>query len=103
MSNSALPTALEIDPSTSRLTPNCGALRMIFQVRMNGILIRHCRLIDNRNGRRPWISPPVEIWKDTNGKQNYLPLCEFPPDVKLRLLDLALIEYDRIARGENEQ
>ena len=74
---------------------------MTFSAVINGIEIRKIRLIDTEDGRTSWVYPPVEVWKDPNGKSKYLPLCVFPKESLKTLLSLANKEYSRLRGGDN--
>ena len=63
---------------------NRGNLRAFVDLRIGRTLFRSWRIIQEE-GKRPWVSPPVESWETPDGERRYKRLVILPPELQTQV------------------
>jgi hypothetical protein len=72
-----------------------GNLKAFVSVRVNGILINDCRIVQ-QPGQDPWVSPPQREY-EVNGERRFAPIVQFDEDVKKAVQSAVLQSWRKSA------
>ena len=80
---------LEIRPST-----NAGTVRAYVTVRLGGVTIHGCKLVQQA-GQAAWLAMPDRSYTDAGGKQKWAAVVELSPELRRRVSDATIAEWER--------
>jgi hypothetical protein len=72
--------AVEVKVEKLKPVKDRGSLRAFVDLRIGRTLFRSWRIIQEE-GKRPWVSPPVESWETKDGERRYKRLIVLPPEL----------------------
>lgn len=70
-----------------------GTVRALLRVQVGNIIFNRCRLTFPTPDAPPVVSPPMNRWRDENGKRRYEILCVWPRTVHQAVTEAALDAY----------
>jgi len=76
-------TNMSIDIKIECIKPvkDHGSLRAFVDLRIGRTLFRSWRIVQ-QEGKRPWVSPPVESWETPDGERRYKRLVVLPEELQ---------------------
>lgn len=74
------------DIKVERIIPitHRGTLRAFVDLRIGRTLFRSWRIVQ-QEGKRPWVSPPVESWETPDGERRYKRLVVLPEELQKKV------------------
>lgn len=76
-----------------RPLPNGGSLKAFASVRLGGVTIHDCRVVQ-QPGQRPWVSLPQREY-ETDGQKKYSAVVELSEPLKREVSRLVLAAWER--------
>jgi DNA-binding cell septation regulator SpoVG len=73
---------------------NKGNLRAFASVRLGGVVINNCRIIQQL-GQRAWVSLPQQEYTTRAGERRYAPVVELNDNLKKQVCEAVLTAWER--------
>jgi DNA-binding cell septation regulator SpoVG len=73
---------------------NKGSLRAFVSVRLGGVVIHDCRVVQ-RFGQKAWVSLPQKEFTTKAGEKKYAPIVELSDHLKKQVNEAVLIAWER--------